>query len=77
MTTVPAKLAVVVRGGWDGHSPVEATESVHPPPRGKRLRGPDRRLPAPSTPTPRSWRRTDLILQCNTMATIGHDELGA
>ena len=30
MPTAPSKLAVVVRGGWNGHSPVEATDMFIP-----------------------------------------------
>ena len=30
MPTAPSKLAIVVRGGWDGHAPIEATDLFIP-----------------------------------------------
>ena len=37
-----ARTALIVRGGWEGHQPVEATELFLPVPRAQRLRRPDR-----------------------------------
>ena len=74
MPTAPSKLAVVVRGGWNGHSPVEATDMFipHLEANGFEVRVFD--SPAPYA-DPALMARTDLILQCNTMATIADDEL--
>jgi type 1 glutamine amidotransferase len=30
MPTAPSNLAIVVRGGWDGHAPIEATDLFIP-----------------------------------------------
>ena len=30
MSTAPTRVALVVRGGWDGHQPVEATDMFLP-----------------------------------------------
>ena len=74
MPTAPAKLAVVVRGGWNGHSPVEATDMFipHLEANGFAVRVFD--SPAPYADAA-LMAKTDLILQCNTMATIADDEL--
>jgi type 1 glutamine amidotransferase len=70
----PSKRALVVRGGWDGHQPVESTElfipfleengyavDVHESPR----------VYADSD----TMAEVDLIVQCNTMNTIERDEI--
>jgi uncharacterized protein len=74
MPTAPSKLAVVVRGGWNGHSPIEATEMFIP-----HLQANGFEVRVFDSPAPYAdaalMGRTDLILQCNTMATIEDDEL--
>jgi type 1 glutamine amidotransferase len=74
MPTAPSKLAIVVRGGWDGHAPIEATDLFipHLEANGYEVRIFD--SPAPYA-DPDLMARTDLIMQCNTMATIARDEL--
>src|SRR4051794_3729753 len=74
MPTAPSKLAIVVRGGWDGHAPIEATDLFipHLETNGYEVRVFD--SPAPYA-DPDLMARTDLIMQCNTMATIARDEL--
>jgi uncharacterized protein len=69
MPAAPSKLAVVVRGGWIGHSPVEATNMFipHLEANGFEVRIFD--SPAPYADAD-LMARTDLILQCNTMSTI-------
>ena len=44
MTTTGKRTALVVRGGWDGHQPVEATDLVHPASSRQRVRRPGRGL---------------------------------
>ncbi len=74
MTDNATKRALVVRGGWDGHQPTEATELFIP---FLAASGYSVRIEA----SPRVYadqntmRTTDLIVQCNTMATIERDEL--
>src|SRR6476646_4453545 len=74
MPSAPSKLAIVVRGGWDGHAPIEATDLFipHLEANGYEVRVFD--SPAPYA-DPDLMARTDLIMQCNTMATIARDEL--
>jgi len=68
------KTALVVRGGWSGHSPVEATDRYV---RALRARGYD----VTTSETLDSYLdadllgRTDLIVQCWTMGTITPDQL--
>ena len=73
MPAAPSKLAIVVRGGWDGHAPIEATDLFipHLEANGYEVRIFD--SPAPYA-DPDLMARTDLIMQCNTMATIARDE---
>lgn len=72
MTT---RTALVVRGGWDGHCPVETTDSFLP---FLRQAGFD---PVVSDSLdaytdPGLMARADLILQCWTMGTISPEQLG-
>jgi len=69
-----ARRALIVRGGWDGHQPVETTESVIPflEANGFELRVEE------STAVyadPDYMAGVDLIVQTNTMSTIADDEL--
>ena len=65
--------ALVVRGGWDGHQPVEATELFLPH---LRASGFEIRIEeSPKIYTDAGYLATvDLIIQCNTMATIEREE---
>ncbi|MDJ0319024.1 ThuA domain-containing protein [Pseudarthrobacter sp. PS3-L1] len=67
------KSALIVRGGWDGHQPVEATDSFMPFLRdnGYSLRVED--SPAVYAETD-YLSGVDLIVQCVTMSTIEQDE---
>src|SRR5690606_14489062 len=64
--------AVVVRGGWDGHQPVEATEEFIP-----HLREHGFDVEIFDSPAPYAdadlMAQTDLVVQCNTMSTIEPD----
>jgi type 1 glutamine amidotransferase len=74
MTDNPAKRALVVRGGWDGHQPIEATDLFIPH---LAANGYSVRVEG----SPRVYAdadymaSVDLIVQCNTMATIDRDAL--
>ena len=74
MPTARSKLAVVVRGGWDGHSPVEATNLFipHLEANGFEVRIFD--SPAPYADAA-LMAQTALIVQCNTMSTIERDQV--
>ena len=67
--TPPTKRALVVRGGWDGHQPVEATELFIP-----HLEANDFEVRVESSPavyTDAAYLAgVDLIVQANTMSTI-------
>jgi type 1 glutamine amidotransferase len=66
--------ALVVRGGWEGHQPVEATEMFLPflERRGYAIRIED----SPAIYADGAeLARTDLIVQCMTMSEIGQDAL--
>jgi len=71
---VSGRRALVVRGGWEGHQPVEATELFLP---FLREHGYDVRVEG----SPRvyadasSMAGVDLVVQCMTMSTIEKDEL--
>jgi len=67
--TAPAKRALVVRGGWDGHQPVEATELFLP---FLAANGYDVRVEeSPAVYADDSYLPTvDLIVQLNTMSSI-------
>ncbi|WP_375430693.1 ThuA domain-containing protein [uncultured Friedmanniella sp.] len=68
MPTAPPRSALVVRGGWEGHSPVEATDRFLPY---LRDAGFDVRVEdSPEVYTDaEQLATTDLILQCYTMGT--------
>jgi uncharacterized protein len=68
-----SKNALVVRGGWNGHQPVETTDLFIPY---LRTSGYDVRVEeSPKVYADPDYMATvDLILQCNTMATIERDE---
>ena len=74
MPAARSKLAVVVRGGWDGHSPVEATNLFipHLEANGFEVRIFD--SPAPYADAA-LMAQTALIVQCNTMSTIERDQV--
>jgi type 1 glutamine amidotransferase len=73
--TAPTKRALVVRGGWDGHQPVEATELFLP---FLRANGYDVRVEeSPAVYVDAPYLSTvDLIVQSNTMSTIEAEEFG-
>ena len=68
------KTALVVRGGWDGHQPVEATELFIPH---LKVHGYDVRVEeSPKIYADADYLAgVDLIMQCVTMSTIEKDEL--
>jgi type 1 glutamine amidotransferase len=70
----PTRRALVVRGGWDGHHPVEATELFIPH---LQRNGFDVRVEESSKVYAdiAYMAGVDLIVQCNTMNTIEKDEL--
>jgi type 1 glutamine amidotransferase len=74
MTDNAAKRALVVRGGWDGHQPVEATDLFIP-----HLRANGYSVGIEDSPKVYAdadfMRSVDLVVQCMTMATIGREEL--
>lgn len=65
--------ALVVRGGWDGHQPVEATDLFLP---FLRKNGFDVRIEeSPKIYADASYMSgVDLVVQCNTMTTIEREE---
>src|SRR5438477_10098135 len=68
------KRVLIVRGGWDGHQPIEATNLFIPFLETSgytiRIEG------SPAVYADADYMQTvDLIVQCNTMASIGHPEL--
>lgn len=68
-----ARTALVVRGGWDGHQPVEATNLFipHLEANGFSVRVDE----SPAVYADADYMATvDLIVQCNTMNTIEKDE---
>ena len=69
MSTAPTRVALVVRGGWDGHQPVQATNLFIP---FLEENGFDVRIEdSPAIYADAEYMATvDLILQCNTMNTI-------
>lgn len=71
--TTPGKTALVVRGGWDGHQPVEATELFLP---FLRDNGYDVRVEeSTAVYADEAYMRTvDLIVQSNTMTSIQWEE---
>ncbi|MED7929485.1 ThuA domain-containing protein [Nonomuraea sp. LP-02] len=74
MASDQGRRALVVRGGWEGHAPVEATELFIPflEKNGFEVRRAD--SPAPYADAS-YMSGVDLIVQCYTMGTIQPDEL--
>jgi type 1 glutamine amidotransferase len=73
-SAAPAKVALVVRGGWDGHQPVESTDSFVPflEDNGYSVRIEE----SPAVYADADYMATvDLIVQANTMTTIEDAEL--
>jgi type 1 glutamine amidotransferase len=70
----PARRALVVRGGWFGHQPVEATDLFIP-----HLEAHGYQVDVHDSPKPYAdptyMSDVDLIVQCMTMSTIERDEL--
>jgi type 1 glutamine amidotransferase len=70
-----ARLALVVRGGWFGHQPVEATDLFVP-----HLQAHAFRVDLHDSPEPYAdaeyMAGVDLVVQCMTMSTIERDQLG-
>lgn len=75
MTTDTAQQALVVRNGWDGHQPVEATDSVGPFLRAHGFTVGVHDSPAYADADVMAG--TDLVVQCSTTSTIGKEELWA
>jgi type 1 glutamine amidotransferase len=71
--TAPTKRALVVRGGWDGHQPVEATELFLPFLRANGYEVRVEESPAVYVDAP-YLSTVDLIVQSNTMSTIEAEE---
>ncbi len=72
MSTTASRTALVVRGGWEGHSPVEATKRFLPylGEQGFAVRIED----SPEVYTDaEQMAATDLVLQCYTMGTASDD----
>ncbi len=74
MTTSKTKQALIVRGGWDGHQPVETTDSFLP---FLGEHGYDVRIEDETTVYTDSeyMAGVDVVIQTNTMNTIAGDEL--
>jgi type 1 glutamine amidotransferase len=74
MTDNATKCALVVRGGWDGHQPVEATNLFIP-----FLTASGYSIRVEDSPRPYAdaeyMQKVDLIVQCNTMASIERAQL--
>jgi len=72
--TQTSRTALVVRGGWDGHAPVEATDLFIP-----YLRGHGYAIRVEDSPAPYAdaayMATVDLIVQCYTMGTIQREQL--
>jgi type 1 glutamine amidotransferase len=66
--------ALVVRGGWEGHQPVEATDLFIPYLKGQGFAVTVADSPAPYA-DPDLMGGIDLIVQCMTMSTIEEDQL--
>jgi uncharacterized protein len=66
--------ALVVRGGWEGHQPVEATDLFIPHLKGQGFAVTVADSPAPYA-DPDLMGGIDLIVQCMTMSTIEKDQL--
>ena len=74
MTGTARRQALVVRGGWDGHQPVEATNLFipHLEANGFTVRVADSPKPYADAD---AMADVDLVVQCMTMSTIEPDEL--
>ena len=75
-TSGPARRALVVRGGWDGHVPVEATDRFIPflEEQGFDVRVED----SPEVYTDaEAMAATDLVVQCYTMGTASNEAVAA
>ena len=72
MTT--QRRALIVRGGWDGHEPVQATDLFIPHLRDHGFEVQVADSPAPYA-DPELMAATDLIVQCMTMSTIEREQL--
>lgn len=74
MSTATTRRALVVRGGWEGHQPVEATETFLP-----FLRDSGFDVQVAESPAPYAdaalMSQVDLVVQCVTMSTIEKEEL--
>lgn len=72
--TTASKTALIVRGGWDGHHPIEATDSFVP---FLRDHGYDVRVEdSPAIYADAAYLRTvDVIVQCVTMSTIETEQV--
>jgi type 1 glutamine amidotransferase len=70
----PRRQALIVRGGWDGHQPVQATDLFIP-----FLEANDFSVRIEASPSVYAdadlMQRVDLIVQCNTMASIEREAL--
>lgn len=71
---VSSRRCLIVRGGWEGHAPVEATDLFVPH---LREHGFDVRIEDSTAAyaEERAMAATDLVLQCMTMSTIEAQEL--
>ncbi|GAA2985496.1 type 1 glutamine amidotransferase [Microbacterium terrae] len=73
-TTTSTRTALIVRGGWDGHQPVEATDLFVP-----HLQGSGFDVTIEESPEvyadPERMAATDLIVQCVTMSQISGEAL--
>jgi type 1 glutamine amidotransferase len=69
-----ARRALIVRGGWDGHQPVEATDLFIPYLEEQNFTVDVADSPAPYADADR-MAGVDLIVQCMTMSTITEEEL--
>jgi type 1 glutamine amidotransferase len=74
MTTSKTKHALIVRGGWDGHQPVETTDAFLPflAEHGYEVQVEDETTVYTD---PGYMAGVDVVIQTNTMSTIAADEL--
>ena len=74
MTASSSRLAIVVRGGWEGHVPVEATDMFIP-----HLRAGGFEVRVFDSPAPYAdgalMATVDLVVQCVTLGSIGDEEI--
>ncbi len=76
MTDGSTKSALIVRGGWEGHSPKEATELFVPFLEGNGYAVRIEESPAAYTDA-EGMESVDLIVQCVTMSSIEHEQFSA